>query len=206
MAEYYMFNKPSGCITARNDPRHKTVMDYFPSEKRDILFPVGRLDKDTEGLLLVTDDGALCASLLNPECNTPKTYFFYALGTLAEEVRKEIEEGIKLYPTKDVMSKPATVEIFGSTDLGSIKEHLSPADLKKANRKPETPVFFGKVTVTEGKKHQVKRMLMFGGCRIVYLKRLSMATLTLDESLPTGSYRPLTEDEIKGLLYLGITE
>ena len=83
--EYYLLNKPSGCITARRDPRHKTVMDLFPEEKRDLLFPVGRLDRDTEGLLLVTDDGVLCARLLSPENGIEKTYFFYALGTLTED-------------------------------------------------------------------------------------------------------------------------
>ncbi len=196
MAEYYMFNKPGGCITARSDPRHPTVMDYLPEEKRNLLFPVGRLDKDTEGLLIITDDGELCASLLNPEYKTPKTYFFYALGTLDEATKDKIEEGIKLYPTKDIVSMPSRLEILGSTALGDIKELLSPLDLKKANRRPETPVFYGKVTVTEGKKHQVKRMLLFGGCRIVYLKRLSMGGITLDESLEKGNFRPLSPEEI----------
>lgn len=195
MSEYYMFHKPAGCITARTDPRHKTVMDYFPDEMVR-LFPVGRLDKDTEGLLIMTDDGELCARLLNPESKVSKTYFFYALGKLDDAVRDKIEEGIKLYPTKDIISLPAKIDIDGESRLGDIKALLSPFDLKNANRRPDTPVFYGRVTVTEGKKHQVKRMLLFGGCRIVYLKRISMAGITLDPSLPKGSYRPLTKEEI----------
>lgn len=130
MAEYYMFNKPSGCITARSDPRHKTVMDYFPQEKRDILHPIGRLDKDTEGLLLFTDDGTLTSKLLNPESSISKTYFFYALGTLSESERESIEQGIKLYPTRSLISRPATLSVEGVATLGDIKEHLSLADLK----------------------------------------------------------------------------
>lgn len=195
-----MLNKPSGCITARRDPRHKTVMDLFPEEKRDQLFPVGRLDRDTEGLLLVTDDGALCAHLLSPENKVPKTYFFYALGTLTEDKIREIEQGIKLYPTRDERSAPATLTLADPTTLGAIKHLLSLQDLKRANRRPNTPVISGTVTVTEGKKHEVKRLLLYADCRIVYLKRLSMGTLTLDESLPRGCYRPLNADELSSLL------
>ena len=199
MHEYYIFNKPRGCITARRDPRHKTVMDYLPEEKRDVLFPVGRLDEDTEGLLILTDDGALCASLLHPDNHAPKSYFFYALGELSEELREKIEEGIKLYPTRDVISKPATVEIKGKRTIAEIKHLLTGKDIKIANRRPETQVIFGNVTVTEGKKHQVRRMLMYAGCRIVYLKRVSMGALTLDDSLAPGSYRPLTPSELSFL-------
>ena len=195
--EYYLLNKPAGCITARRDPRHKTVMDLFPQEKRDRLFPVGRLDRDTEGLLLITDDGALCARLLSPENKVPKTYFFYALGTLTDDKIHEIEGGIKLYPTRDERSAPATLTLADPTTLGAIKHLLSPQDLKRANRRPDTPVISGTVTVTEGKKHEVKRLLLFGDCRIVYLKRLSMGTLTLDDSLPRGTYRPLSDTELK---------
>ena len=194
---YYMFNKPRGYITACSDERHKTVMDLIPEEERAGLFPVGRLDRDTEGLLLVTDDGALCARLLSPENGIEKTYLFYALGTLSEEKIHEIEQGIKLYPTRDERSAPAAVSLGETTTLGSIKHLLSPQDLKRANRRPDTPVISGTVTVTEGKRHEVKRLLLFGDCRIVYLKRLSMGTLTLDEALPRGTYRPLSDSELK---------
>ena len=92
MMEYYMFNKPSGCITARRDERHKTVMDYFPEEKRDLIFPVGRLDKDTEGFLLVTNDGQLFHELMMPERKVSKTYFFWAKGTITEDKISELDE------------------------------------------------------------------------------------------------------------------
>ena len=196
MAEYYMFNKPADCITARRDPRHKTVMDYFPEEKRDKLFPVGRLDKDTEGLLLVTDDGALAQRLLHPYHHTEKTYFFYALGELTEKLRMEIEQGIKLYPTHDLVTAPATLTIDCTATLADIRQHLSPFDLKKANRRPNTQIFSGRITISEGKKHQVKRMLLFGGCRVLYLKRIAMGALTLDPGLPAGEHRPLTSEEL----------
>lgn len=194
-----MLNKPRGCITARRDPRHRTVMDCFPDDKRDVLFPIGRLDRDTEGLLLVTDDGALCARLLTPENKVEKEYFFYALGSLTDDLREQIEQGIKLYPTKEYISSPAAISIHGEAALADIRSFLSPEELKKANRRPNTPVFYGTVTVTEGKKHQVKRMLLFGGCKIVYLKRIRMGNLSLDESLATGEYRPLTESELLSL-------
>ena len=178
MHEYYMLYKPCGCITARRDARHRTVMDYLPEEKREVIFPVGRLDEDTEGLLVLTDDGALCASLLNPTSHVEKTYFFYALGDLSEDVR---------------------VEVLGQTALKDVKNLLCGKDIKLANRRPDTPVIFGNVTVTEGKKHQVRRMLMYAGCRIVYLKRISMGALSLDEALSPGEYRPLSPDEINAL-------
>ena len=196
MSEYYMLNKPGGCITARRDPRHKTVMDYFPEEKRDTLFPVGRLDKDTEGLLLVTDDGALAQRLLHPDHHVSKTYFFYAVGELTDDSRRVLEQGIKLYPTKDVMTSPAEIFVDGATTLADVRDHLTPFDLKKANRRPDTSVFFGRVRISEGKKHQVKRMLLFAGCRIIYLKRIAMGDLSLDAALPVGEYRPLTESEL----------
>ena len=199
MPEYYIINKPRGCITARRDPRRKTVMDYLPEEKRDILFPIGRLDEDTEGLLVLTDDGALCASLLHPDNHVPKSYFFYALGDLSDELRQKIEDGIKLYPTREIISKRACVEVYGKMAISEIKQLLSGKDVKLANRRPETPVIYGKVTVTEGKKHQVRRMLMYAGCRIVYLKRISMGGLPLDSSLESGEYRPLTADELDRL-------
>ena len=191
-----MFFKPSGCITARRDPRHKTVMDYFPEDKRDTLFPVGRLDKDTEGLLILTDDGALAQRLLHPNHHIEKTYFFYALGELTEQMREEIERGIKLYPTHDIITAPASLSVCGEATLADIRHQLSPFDLKKANRRPNTKIFSGRVTISEGKKHQVKRMLLFGGCRILYLKRIAMGALTLDPTLSAGEYRPLTNGEL----------
>ena len=196
MARYYMLNKPRAHLTACRDERCKTVMDLFPQGEREGLFPIGRLDKDTEGLLIITDDGALFARLMNPESKVEKTYFFYALGNIEKDVIKEIEGGIKLYPTRDIMSMPGKIEILGECVLSDIRDKLSPDDLKRANRRPNTPVIYGTVTISEGKKHQVKRMMLYGGARVVYLKRLSVGSLSLDESLKTGEYRPLTDGEL----------
>ncbi len=199
MARYYMLNKPRAHLTACRDERCKTVMDLFPRGEREGLFPIGRLDKDTEGLLIITDDGALFARLMNPESKVEKTYFFYALGNIEKDVINEIEGGIKLYPTRDTMSMPGKIEILGECVLSDIRDKLSPDDLKRANRRPNTPVIYGTVTISEGKKHQVKRMMLYGGARVVYLKRLSVGSLSLDESLKTGEYRPLTVGELSAL-------
>ena len=194
-----MMNKPRAHLTACRDERCKTVMDLFPETERAGLFPIGRLDKDTEGLLLITDDGSLFAHLMRPENKVLKTYFFYALGDIENDIIKEIEGGIKLYPTREVMSAPARVEILGECKLSEIRDKLSADDLKRANRRPNTPVIYGTVTICEGKKHQVKRMILYGGARVVYLKRISIGALELDSDLPVGEYRSLTEVEI-GLL------
>jgi len=199
MAEYYMFHKPKGCITARRDPRNKTVMDYFPEEKREQLFPVGRLDKDTEGLLLVTDDGVLCHRLLSPEMLIEKTYYFQALGVLTEKDARVIESGVNPFTNKDILTAPAKVEIISQTTLNCVKEFLSGKDITLANKKGNKQVTVGRITITEGKKHQVKRMLMSRGCRVVYLKRISMAGLAIDSDLSPGNYRSLTEKEISVL-------
>ena len=199
MAQYYMLHKPRGCVTARRDERHKTVMDYFPEDKRDILFPVGRLDRDTEGLLLVTDDGGLCYDLLMPEKHVTKTYFFWAQGILTEEKIREIEGGVNIYRNRQEPTAPAKIEVVGHSTMRGIKDLLGEDDSKVSNRRGDLPVTSGIITITEGKKHQVKRMIRYGGCRVVYLKRLAMGTLTLDEALAPGEYRPLTEQEVYSL-------
>ena len=191
-----MFHKPGGCITARRDARHKTVMDYFPESARDVLFPIGRLDKDTEGLLLVTDDGVFNYNLLTPEREVPKTYFFQVLGTLTEEEIRNIEQGVKIYKNRDFETSPAKITVEGISTLGEIKEYLSAEDLKLSQRKPTLPVTSGHITITEGKKHQVKRMLRSVGCRVVYLKRMKIGPLSLDEHLQKGEYRSLSCEEI----------
>lgn len=196
MLEYYMFHKPRGCITARRDERHATVMDFFPSEKRDSLFPVGRLDKDTEGFLLVTNDGELCFELMSPETKIPKTYFFWALGTLKEEKIKEIESGVCIYRGRDFETAPATVRVEKSAKLCEIKELLSEEDAKMSRRRGEMTVTAGYITITEGKKHQVKRMIRYAGCRVLYLKRVQIGNLLLDENLTPGEFRVLNLREL----------
>ena len=196
MATYYMLNKPMGYITARRDARHKTVMDLFPEQLRDVLFPVGRLDKDTVGLLLITDDGALNYELLNPESHIDKTYVFYAIGEIDERRFAELSDGAVVFPGKDVVTAPARVRVLSECTLSDIKDILPPNYEAMARKKSGRRVTVGEVTITEGKKHQVKRMIAYAGGEVVYLERVAMGKLVLDENLPRGSYRPLTEEEI----------
>ena len=199
MLEYYMFHKPRGCISARCDRRHKTVMDYFPLDKREKLFHVGRLDKDTEGLLIITNDGKLCSELMNPEKEVEKTYFFWVQGILTEEIIRELEAGVGIYSDEEKITAPAKVKTENTAALKDIKELLCESDLKLSKKKGNLTVTSGYITITEGKKHQVKRMLKYAGCRVVYLKRLKIGCLKLDSDLPPGAYRPLTEAELAKL-------
>ena len=196
MALYFMLNKPSGCITARVDPRHKTVMDYFPESLRERIFPVGRLDKDTEGLLLFTDDGELCYNILRPEHHVPKTYFFWCLGDPDREKIAVAEQGVKIYKNRDEITQEAKIDLGESSTLAGIAHLLSYEDKKTSNKRGALPVRSGVITVTEGKKHQVKRTIRYCGSKVLYLKRLSMGKLMLDESLAPGEYRALTEEEV----------
>ena len=197
--QYYIFNKPRGCITARRDERHKTVMDYFPEEMRDRVFPIGRLDKDTEGLLIFTDDGQLFFDLMQPAKKVSKTYFFWAKGTITDEKAKELEAGAAIYPDKSILTSPARLQILETRTLADIKHLLTEEDEKLTRRKGETPVFSGLLTITEGKKHQVKRMIKYAGSTVVYLKRVAIGELTLDENLKIGEYRALTAEELAKL-------
>ena len=194
--EYYVFNKPRGCITARRDERHKTVMDYFPEEMRDRIFPIGRLDKDTEGMLIFTDDGPLFYDLMQPDKKVSKTYFFWAKGNITEEKIRELRAGAAIYPDKSILTSPAKLEILERRALIDIKHLLTDEDEKLTRKKGETPVFSGLLTITEGKKHQVKRMIKYAGCKVVYLKRVAIGALSLDENLKLGEYRSLTDKEL----------
>ena len=190
---YYMFNKPQGCVTARSDAVHRTVMDYFPSELAEKLHPVGRLDKDTCGLLILTDDGDLDFKIMQPDRHISKTYFFYAIGTMTEEKRKLLEKGIPManFTTKDAVFS------FGSEHRISELEGFMPAERRERYMKnPQGAAFSASITICEGKKHQVKRMLEAVGCRIFYLRRDKIGELPLDSSLGQGEYRQLTESEV----------
>lgn len=169
---YYMFHKPAGCVSATKDNRDKTVLDYIHKEdyKAD-LFPVGRLDKDTEGLLLITNDGALAHRLLSPKKHVPKTYYLKIKSPLSAEDVQLLEEGIDIGEKKKTL--PAKVEILNKLEI--------------------------LLTISEGKFHQVKRMLFAVGNEVLYLKRLSMGSLKLDENLKAGEYRALTGEEIEEL-------
>ena len=159
---YVMLHKPAGVLSATEDGRGETVLDLLAPEYRKIgLFPVGRLDKDTEGLLLLTDDGALAHDLLAPKKHVDKVYFARTDGALDDADCKAFEQGITLGDGLECL--PAKLEILKS------------------------------------KFHQIKRMLASRGKPVVYLKRLSMGSLTLDEGLSKGEYRLLTAEEIKNL-------
>ena len=172
--EYYMLNKPAGCVSARTDERCQTVLNLILSKKRKDLFPVGRLDKDTEGLLLITNDGQLAHKLLSPKRHVDKTYEAKVRGRVTLEHVKRFREGLDI--GEDRLTLPASLEIRSSGEISKVR-----------------------VTVQEGKYHQIKRMFLAVGCEVLYLKRLSMGSLVLDGSLKPGEYRPLTEEELAGL-------
>ena len=202
---YYMFHKPAGCITARKDDRHETVLDYFTEELRPGLFPVGRLDKDTEGLLLLTNDGELDYQLMNPVNHVAKTYYFWALGSLTQEQCQMLETGVDLGKGAGV-SKPARFQLVhqGYYDEFSYEIDQVAVDLEDVKHSQyRKPVVSGYLTITEGKKHQVKRMLHAVGCYVIALKRTSIGSLMLDESLQPGAYRELTQREVELLIPQG---
>ena len=157
------------------DKKEKTVMDLITLQQKKDLFPVGRLDKDTEGLLLVTNDGELAHRLLSPKKHVDKCYFTRVTGQIHEEDIHRFKEGLDIGDEKKTL--PADLEILSS---GEISE--------------------AKVTICEGRYHQVKRMFEAIGCKVIYLKRLSMGSLTLDPALEKGAFRKLTEEEIAALL------
>ena len=172
---YLLLHKPAGVLTATEDRRQPTVLDLLPAEYRRIgVAPVGRLDKDTTGLLLLTDDGALAHDLLAPKRHVDKVYFARTDGALTAEDCAAFAAGITLGDGLECL--PAKLEILES---GAQSEAL--------------------VTIHEGKFHQIKRMLAARGKPVVYLKRLSMGALVLDETLGKGEYRLLTAQEIENL-------
>ena len=167
---YYLFHKPAGCVTARCDRLNRTVMDFFPESMRKEFAPVGRLDKDTEGFLLITNDGELTHRLLSPAYHVKKTYFVQVDQKIPDMTAGQFAEGV---------------------DIGDEKRTL-PADLKiLGDREAE-------LTISEGRFHQVKRMFASVGCKVTYLKRISMGTLTLG-TLEKATYRKLTEQELASL-------
>ena len=197
---YYMFNKPSGCITATKDKAHKTVFDFFEDVNMNGVFHVGRLDKDTEGLLLLTNDGEFEHQLMYPEKHVEKTYFFWALGSLEEKDKKQLEQGIYI-GKGEILTKPAKIEVQKCGMYKELKNEMPVDNLENMNSENYSqPVVSGYLTISEGQKHQVKRMLKAVGCYVVYLKRISIGGLILDESLAKGQYRFLTEVEIKNLM------
>ena len=174
---YIMLNKPNGVISATEDKVHKTVIDLLGDEYRTFeVFPVGRLDIDTEGLLLLTNDGVLSHNLLSPNKHVDKKYYVELEKLLTETDIAKLENGVEL---KDFTTKDAKVEI-----------------IENGEESDKIRVY---ITISEGKFHQVKRMFKVVGNEVKYLKRVKMGTLSLDENLKLGEYRELTEDELTKL-------
>ena len=204
--EYFMLNKPQGVLSATEDRRRRTVLDLIDQKKRKDLFPVGRLDADTEGLLLITNDGALSHKLLAPKSHVDKVYFARCAGKVPESAAASFAEGLLL--PDGFQCLPAVLEILSVTENGETEnkktksretEYKKEENGKTGNEKAEgvkteTEVL---LTIREGKFHQVKRMMEAVGCPVLFLKRLSMGPLTLDESLKPGEYRPLTKQELE---------
>ena len=197
---YYMFNKPKGCITACSDARHKTVMDYFPESEREGLFPIGRLDKDTVGLLIITDDGNLSFNVANPENRVKKTYRFWAKGSCDEEKLQKLRTGVTISTKNGDITAIGEVKKLADATLRDIA-HLLEADSARIlnTRQGDVPVSYVEIAITEGKKHQVKKMALAVGLRIVHLERVSISNVSLDESLRSGEFRPLSDTEILSL-------
>ena len=170
---YLMLNKPDGYISATFDKRDPIVLDLI--DKEDLVFepfPVGRLDKDTEGLLVLTNDGQLAHRVLSPKKHVPKTYYAKIEGIVTEEDIKAFAKGVTLDDGYETM--PAELIILKSDEISEIE-----------------------LTIHEGKFHQVKRMFESVDKKVIYLKRLSMGKLKLDENLELGEYRELTDEEVK---------
>ncbi len=167
---YVMLNKPEGVLSATEDARQKTVLDLLPPElRRRGLFPVGRLDKDSEGLLLLTNDGDLAHRLLSPKKHVDKVYYIRTDRPLAAGDQEAFAKGVVL--ADGTACRPAGLELLGRGDEAF-------------------------VTLHEGKFHQIKRMIASRGAAVCRLKRLSMGTLVLDETLEKGEYRLLTQEEV----------
>lgn len=194
-----MLNKPRGTVSACRDERHRTVIDLFPLEERPGLFPIGRLDMDTEGLLLITDDGKLFYHLMMPEHHVEKTYFFIATGHLPDESCERLRGGVNIFRDGGRVTAPATLREVRNGTLGDYIGYLDGHMRNTALVKPNLPAVSGLLTLTEGKKHQVKRMLLSVGCRVRYLRRVSIGALPLPPSLSPGEYRALTECEVASL-------
>lgn len=172
--EYYMLNKPAGVISATEDKSQQTVIDLIKTRKRKDLFPVGRLDKDTEGLLLITNDGALAHNLLSPGKHVDKTYYSIVKGRIDKDIVDTFAKGFIV--DKELTAMPSKLEIIS---------YNSDKDCSEVN-----------ITIQEGKFHQIKRMFAAVGSEVLFLKRLSFGSLGLDKTLKPGEYRSLTETEV----------
>ena len=196
-----MMNKPTGYLTARSDRTRPTIMELLPEELRR-LHPVGRLDMDTEGLLLLTDDGRLDPLLLRPEAHVEKVYCFRAFGRLEGADFARMAAGVVLEGS-GVTSLPARAWLEGYSTIGACEALLPPKKHHRLMKNPGRPVTEGWIAIREGRKHQVKLMVKAVGGHVFTLKRTSIGGLALDPALAPGQFRLLTEAELRGLLNNG---
>ncbi len=187
---YYMLHKPAGCITATEDSRQETVLSLLKGVPVKGLFPVGRLDKDTEGLLLITNDGALTHHLLSPKHHVDKTYLVLADGLVTDEDLAVLEKGVDI--SEGILTLPA--------DARLLKTHPEKSDLPAAahiHLDGDAPRSLARLTIHAGKFHQVKRMCQYCGYKVKELNRTKIGKLSLDSNLEVGQVRELSEKEIK---------
>lgn len=183
--QYYMMNKPAGVVTATRDPRQKTVMDLMKQVHRKDLFPVGRLDIDTEGLLLLTNDGALANRLLSPKHHAEKVYRAIVRGRMTEETAEKFAEGVDI--GDETLTRPAKLDIV----------RVFPDRNDAGDEEWRSEIL---LTITEGRYHQVKRMFLAVESEVLFLRRERMGGLSLDHRLAPGEVRRLTEEEIRTLI------
>lgn len=178
--EYYLLNKPAGYVSATKDNTAPTVLSLINSNRKD-LFPVGRLDKDTEGLLLITNDGELSHKLLSPKHHVDKTYYAIVEGIVTDDDIEAFQNGLEIGDEDLDVALPAKLKIVQEPDF-------------------EKELSYIEVTIQEGKFHQIKRMFQAVGKKVIYLRRIHFASLSLPEDLPLGNYRELTNSELEDLL------
>ena len=188
---YYMLNKPAGYVSATEDNTAPTVLSLLKDAPGRDLFPVGRLDKDTEGLLLITNDGPLAHRLLSPRHHVDKTYLVKAEGTVTPDNLVRLENGLDIGEKSPTL--PAKAKLLAPQSDSTPETPSSP----KAEGGQENSLV--ELTIHEGKFHQVKRMFQAIGHPVLYLKRISMGSLVLDEALAPGAFRALTAEEVSAL-------
>ncbi len=190
---YYALHKPQGCLTAR-EPNAITVFDCLSDVDTDGLFAVGRLDKDTEGLIFLTNDGNFSNALMAPENHINKTYQFLSLNELTPEKIRQLETGMDI--GDDIVTKPACVRIIKSGLYKDLSQEIGAMKMKKIKKQPDMQTaFIGEIIISEGKKHQVKRMLRGVHCPIIYLKRIAIGDYALP-NIPSGEYLSLSKHDL----------
>ena len=191
MYHYYMFYKPFGCVTAKRDDRYPVVMDYFKQLNNESLNPVGRLDRETEGLLIITDDGMWNQEMTHPRFHKEKKYEFIVMGDLTEEKKMMLEQGI-LIVGSDKVTAPAKLTVGEKSTLAETLPLLHP-EIRQRNRhnRPQHPVTYGTIIISEGRKRQIRRMMKAVGCRVIFLKRICMGHIVLDETLKPGEWKEI---------------